>query len=145
MCMYYMITAWHTCMDPGRNVGQLQILIWTILGSKCQKFNAGLPAGEFLTLDPAKNMSKQPFFEEKWANYECFCGLREHAVRSNPVSEGSKAFDPNIIGFNYKGFVGTWQVISRKTCVFREKRIFKFLNAHIINGCVYPISHKLLF
>ena len=23
--------------------------------------------------------------------------MREHAVQSNPVSEGSKAFDPNII------------------------------------------------
>lgn len=36
-----------------------------ILGSKGQKFDANLLAGEFLTLRPAKNMSKQPFFKEK--------------------------------------------------------------------------------
>mgnify|MGYP002875351924 CR=1 FL=1 len=36
-----------------------------IPGSKGQKFDASLLAGEFLTLGPAKNMSKQPFFKEK--------------------------------------------------------------------------------
>ena len=36
-----------------------------ILGSKGQKFDASLLAGEFLPLRPAKNMSKQPFFKEK--------------------------------------------------------------------------------
>lgn len=28
----------------------------------------------------------------------------EHAVQSNPVSEGAKAFDPNIICLNYITF-----------------------------------------
>ena len=32
--------------------------IYMILGSKGQKFDASLLAGEFLTLGPAKNMSK---------------------------------------------------------------------------------------
>ena len=36
-----------------------------IPGSKVQKSNASLLAGGFLNLGPAKNMSKQPFFEEK--------------------------------------------------------------------------------
>ena len=36
-----------------------------IPGSKGQKFDASLLAGEFLTLGPAKNMSKYPFFKEK--------------------------------------------------------------------------------
>ena len=30
--------------------------------------------------------------------------LREHVVQSNPVSEGSKAFDSNIICLNYITF-----------------------------------------
>ena len=36
-----------------------------ILGSKGYKSGASLLAGEFVTLGPAKNMSKKPFFEEK--------------------------------------------------------------------------------
>ena len=36
-----------------------------IPGSKGQKFDASLLVGEFLTLGPAKNMSKKSFFEEK--------------------------------------------------------------------------------
>ena len=36
-----------------------------IPGGKGYKSDAGLPARGFLTLDPAKNMNKQPFFAEK--------------------------------------------------------------------------------
>ena len=36
-----------------------------IPGSKGHKSVASLLAGEFMTLGPAKNMSKEPFFEEK--------------------------------------------------------------------------------
>ena len=43
-----------------------------IPGSKGLKSDEGLHEGEFLNLGPAKNMSKEPFFEEKWADYECF-------------------------------------------------------------------------
>ena len=43
-----------------------------IPGSKGRKSDASLLAGGFLTLGPAKNMSKQPFFVEKCADYECF-------------------------------------------------------------------------
>ena len=34
-------------------------------GQKERKSGAGLPAGGFLNLGPAKNMSKKPLFEEK--------------------------------------------------------------------------------
>ena len=34
-------------------------------GSKGRKSDASLLAGGFLNLGPAKNMSKEPFFEEK--------------------------------------------------------------------------------
>jgi hypothetical protein len=34
-------------------------------GQKGRKSGAGLPAGGFLNLGPAKNMSKKPLFEEK--------------------------------------------------------------------------------
>ena len=33
-------------------------------GQKGRKSGAGLPAGGFLNLGPAKNMSKKPFFEK---------------------------------------------------------------------------------
>ena len=36
-----------------------------IPGEKGQKCDASVLAGGFLTLDPAQNMSKKPFFEEK--------------------------------------------------------------------------------
>jgi len=36
-----------------------------IPGSKGHKSVASLLAGGFMTLGPAKNMSKEPFFEEK--------------------------------------------------------------------------------
>ena len=36
-----------------------------IPGSKGHKSDASLLAGGFMTLGPAKNMSKEPFFEEK--------------------------------------------------------------------------------
>jgi hypothetical protein len=36
-----------------------------VSGSKCQKSEASLLAKGFLTLEPAKNMNKQPFFVEK--------------------------------------------------------------------------------
>ena len=35
-----------------------------MLGQKGRKSGAGLPAGGFLNLGPAKNMSKKPVFEE---------------------------------------------------------------------------------
>ena len=41
------------------------ILTSLIPGSKGHKSGASLHAGEFVTLGPAKNMSKKPFFEEK--------------------------------------------------------------------------------
>ena len=37
-----------------------------IPGEKGQKCDASVLAGGFLTLGPAQNMSKKPFFEEKW-------------------------------------------------------------------------------
>ena len=40
------------------------ILICMIPGSKGQKSDASLLAGGFLNLGPAKNMSKEPFFEK---------------------------------------------------------------------------------
>ena len=39
--------------------------IMMIPGSKGHKSGASLLAGGFVTLGPAKNMSKKPFFEEK--------------------------------------------------------------------------------
>ena len=65
-------------------------IIILIPRSKGRKSDASLLAWRFLILGPAKNMSKKPFFAEKWADCECFWGLWEHAVRSNPVSKGSK-------------------------------------------------------
>ena len=61
-----------------------------IPGSKGWKSDASLLTWRFLILGTAKNMSKKPFFAEKWADCECFWGLWEHAVRSNPVSKGAK-------------------------------------------------------
>ena len=49
--------------EAGQFSGRIQNIM--IPGSKGQKFDASLLAGEFLTLGPAKNMSKKPFFEEK--------------------------------------------------------------------------------
>ena len=49
-------------------MGQINRLLFHMMlipGSKGQKFDASLLAGEFLTLGPAKNMSKQSFFKEK--------------------------------------------------------------------------------
>ena len=53
-----------------------------IPGSKGHKSDASLLAGGFLNLGPAKNMSKKPFFEEKWADYECFkdCESAKHVA-----------------------------------------------------------------
>ena len=42
-----------------------QVCVMMIPGSKGHKSGASLHAGEFVTLGPAKNMSKKPFFEEK--------------------------------------------------------------------------------
>ena len=47
---------------PGMSVSRFYMMI---PGSKGQKFDTSLLAGEFLTLGPAKNMSKQSFFKEK--------------------------------------------------------------------------------
>ncbi len=58
-----------------------------ILGSKGQKFDASLLAVRVL------NMCQWHMFSTDRSRAE----MREHAVQSNPVSEGSKAFDPNII------------------------------------------------
>lgn len=41
-------------------------------GKKGRKSDASLLVGGFLTFYPTKNMSKQPFFEEKCADYGCF-------------------------------------------------------------------------
>lgn len=41
-------------------------------GAKGPKPDTSLPAGGFLTLIPAPNMCKQPFFKEKRANCEYF-------------------------------------------------------------------------
>ncbi|SEU08285.1 MgtC/SapB family protein [Enterocloster clostridioformis] len=45
--------------------GAIYSLIFMIPGSKGWKSDASLLAGGFLTLGPAKNMNKKPFFEEK--------------------------------------------------------------------------------
>jgi hypothetical protein len=52
---------------PGVFVHRLSILCFNdmIPGSKGRKSDASLLAGGFLNLGPAKNMSKEPFFEEK--------------------------------------------------------------------------------
>ena len=66
-----------------------------------------------MTLRPAKNIVSSHFskkneritnvFEGAMCQWHMFstdrsrAEMREHAVQSNPVSEGSKAFDPNII------------------------------------------------
>ena len=42
-----------------------QVCVMMILGQKSLKSVASLLAGGFLNLGPAKNMSKEPFFEEK--------------------------------------------------------------------------------
>lgn len=59
-------------------------------GQKGRKSGAGLPAGGFLNLGPAKNMSKKPLFEEKIRGLGMFLELRECKARSNSVSEGAK-------------------------------------------------------
>lgn len=59
-------------------------------GQKGRKSGAGLPAGGFLNLGPAKNMSKKPLFEEKIRGLGMFLELRECKARSNSVSEGVK-------------------------------------------------------
>ena len=41
------------------------VCVMMIPGSKGLKSDASLLAGGFLNLGPAKNMSKEPFFEEK--------------------------------------------------------------------------------
>ena len=46
-------------------------------GQKGRKSGAGLPAGGFLNLGPAKNMSKKPLFEEKIRGLGMFLELRE--------------------------------------------------------------------
>ena len=58
-----------------------------IPGSKGQKSDASLLAGEFLNLGPAKNMSKKPFLEEKMSGLRMFLELRECKARSNSISE----------------------------------------------------------
>ena len=45
-------------------------------GQKGRKSGAGLPAGGFLNLGPAKNMSKKPLFEEKIRGLGMFLELR---------------------------------------------------------------------
>ena len=65
-----------------------------IPGEKGRKSDASLLAGEFLNLGPAKNMSKQPFFEEKMSGLRMFLELRECKARSNSVSEGLKNKTP---------------------------------------------------
>ena len=67
-------------------------------GQKGRKSGAGLPAGGFLNLGPAKNMSKKPLFEEKIRGLGMFLELRECKARSNSVSSGTvikkiRAFD----------------------------------------------------
>ena len=42
-----------------------QVCVMMIPGSKGLKSDEGLHEGGFLNLGPAKNMSKEPFFEEK--------------------------------------------------------------------------------
>ena len=59
-----------------------------IPGSKGLKSDASKLAGGFLNLGPAKNMSKQPFFE-KMSGLRMFLELRECKARSNSVSEES--------------------------------------------------------
>ena len=51
--------------------------------------------------------------------------MREHAVQSNPVSERSKAFDPNINFMSCKMFVFLFQ----HACFFVETIITKGRNA----------------
>ena len=60
-----------------------------IPGVKGQKSDASLPAGGFLNLGPAKNMSKKPLFEEKIRGLGMFLELRECKARSNSVSSGT--------------------------------------------------------
>ena len=66
-------------------------------GQKGRKSGAGLPAGGFLNLGPAKNMSKKPLFEEKIRGLGMFLELRECNARSNPVSEGTNTAAMGII------------------------------------------------
>ena len=65
-------------------------------GQKGRKSGAGLPAGGFLNLGPAKNMSKKPLFEEKIRGLGMFLELRECKARSNSVSAGKNTFDLNL-------------------------------------------------
>ena len=58
-------------------------------GQQGRKSGAGLPAGGFLNLGPAKNMSKKPLFEEKIRGLGMFLELRECKARSNSVSSGT--------------------------------------------------------
>ena len=59
-----------------------------IPGSKGHKSDASLLAGGFLNLGPAKNMSKEPFFEKN-GSLLMFLELRECKARSNPVTSVS--------------------------------------------------------
>ena len=58
-------------------------------GQKGRKSGAGLPAGGFLNLGPAKNMSKKPLFEEKIRGLGMFLELRKCKAYSNSVSSGT--------------------------------------------------------
>ena len=51
--------------------------------AKGQKSDASLPAGGFLNLRPAKNMSNKPLFEEKIRGLGMFLELRECKARNN--------------------------------------------------------------
>ena len=55
-----------------------------ISGSKGRKSDASLLAGGFLNLGPAKNMSKEPFFEEKFDYTPIFCSM-DHHVSSREI------------------------------------------------------------
>ncbi len=115
------------------------LVICMIPESIVRKSYASLPARGFSDLGPAKNMNKQPIFEEKWSNYECFWGLRDHMVRNNLVSKGSKYLLPPPSSV----------YISKLTiCIQLAPTSHKFqhvmLTSHL-NECVFLISDKLTY
>ena len=58
-------------------------------GAKEWKSGTGLPAGGFLDLGPAKNMSKKQKKKKKIRGLGMFLELRECKARSNSVSSGT--------------------------------------------------------
>ena len=88
-----------TSNASGHHVAKILKKYYMIPGGKGHKSDAGLPARGFLTLDPAKNMNKQPFFAENERIMNVFEYCESTKCGTIRYQRGQKTFDPNIIIF----------------------------------------------